>query len=68
MTIAHRGAAPETRFSPPYSSVRANLESFARAAAGGPAYAVSLDEMEANVRTFEAITRSAASGAVTRIY
>jgi predicted dehydrogenase len=47
--------------------VRDNIEAFARAVAGEAPYPVSLAEIEANVRTFEAITRSARSGKLERV-
>lgn len=64
VTTVHRGAEPEITFYPPHPSVRENIEAFARAAAGGAPYPVSLEEMLSNVQTFEAITRSAATGRV----
>jgi predicted dehydrogenase len=64
VTTVHRGEMPATTFWPPHRVVRDNLETFARAAAGGAEYPVSLDEMLANVRSFEAISRSAASGRI----
>ena len=64
VTTAHRGAEPETTFYPPHPSVRENIEAFARAAAGGTPYPVSLEEMLSNVQAFEAITRSAGTGLV----
>jgi predicted dehydrogenase len=64
VTTVHRGETPATRFAPPHPSVRDNLECFARAVQGVEAYPVGLDEMVANVRTFEAITRSVASGRI----
>jgi predicted dehydrogenase len=64
VTTVHRGEAPVTTFAPPHPNVRDNIESFARALAGGEPYPVGLDEMLANVRAFEAITRSAASGRI----
>ncbi|NBS02552.1 MAG: gfo/Idh/MocA family oxidoreductase [Rhizobiales bacterium] len=67
VTTVHRGESPVTSFYPPHPAVRDNLEAFARAAAGGEAYPVSLDEMVANVRSFEAITRSAASGRIETV-
>jgi predicted dehydrogenase len=66
-TVVHRGEPPATRFLPPHPSVRDNLEAFARAAAGQAAYPVSLDEIATNVRTFEAITRSALSGRIENV-
>ncbi|HET6734635.1 Gfo/Idh/MocA family protein [Mycobacterium sp.] len=59
-----RGEDASSAFFPPHSSVRENIESFARAAAGESVYPIPLEEMVANARTFEAITRSAMSGAV----
>jgi predicted dehydrogenase len=44
--------------------VRDNLEAFATAIEGGTPYPITLAEMAANVRTFEAITRSAVSGRI----
>lgn len=64
VTTVHRGETPATIFAPPHPSVRDNLESFARAASGGEAYPVSIEEMISNVRAFEAITRSVASGRI----
>jgi len=62
-----RGEEPTSEFYPPHGSVRANIESFARAVEGGEAYPVTLDEIVANARTFEAITRSALSGSVEAV-
>ena len=60
VSVQHRGEQePQARFFPPAPAVRANLEAFAQAAAGGPAYPVSPAEISANVHTFEAISRSA---------
>jgi predicted dehydrogenase len=67
VTVVHRGESPATRFLPPHPSVRDNLEAFARAAAGQGPYPVSLEEIATNVRTFEAITRSALSGRIERV-
>ena len=67
VSIARRGAPVEVQDRPPHPAIRDNLEAFARAAAGGPAYPVPLDEMLANVATFEAITRSAQSGGLVSI-
>lgn len=64
VVTVHRGGEPASEFFPPHPSVRENLEQFARAALGQNTYPVSLEEMLANVHTFEAITRSAASGRV----
>jgi predicted dehydrogenase len=66
-TTVLRGQPPSSRFLPPHPAVRDNVESFARAAAGLGAYPVGLDEMSFNVRAFEAITRSAATGRLERV-
>jgi predicted dehydrogenase len=47
--------------------VRDNLEAFGRAALGQAPYPVTLDEMLSNVRSFEAIQRSAKSGKIEKI-
>ena len=67
VTTCHRGGAPSTAFWPPHPAVRDNIEAFARAAAGGAPYPVSTAEMLANVRTFEAVSRSAASGRIETV-
>jgi predicted dehydrogenase len=67
VTTVHRGGTPLTTFYPPHPAVRDNLEAFGRAMRGQEPYPVSLEEMSANVRTFEAVTRSAASGRIERI-
>jgi predicted dehydrogenase len=59
-----RGAPASSAFFPPHGSVRENIESFAKAVAGEAPYPIPLEEMVANARTFEAITRSALSGSV----
>jgi predicted dehydrogenase len=59
-----RGEPARSTFFPPHGSVRENIESFAKAVAGEADYPIPLEEMVANARTFEAITRSALSGAV----
>ena len=59
-----RGEQASSKFFQPHSSVRENIESFAKAVAGESVYPIPLEEMVANARTFEAITRSALSGAV----
>ncbi len=52
---------------PPVSMVRANLEAFADAAAGHAPYPVSYQEMIANISAFEAIGKSAESGALVKV-
>ena len=59
-----RGEAAESAFYPPHGSVRENIEAFAKAVAGVTDYPIPLEEMVANARTFEAITRSALRGSV----
>jgi predicted dehydrogenase len=67
VTSVRRGLEPVTAFHPPHPAVRDNLEAFARAAAGVSPYPVTAEEMTHNVRCFEAISRSAASGRIERI-
>lgn len=67
VTTRMRGGAPEHRFFPPHPAVRENLEAFARAIMGQAAYPVTHQEMLANARCFEAITRSALSGGIVTI-
>jgi predicted dehydrogenase len=67
VTITRRGEEAATSFWPPHPAVRGNIEAFARAITGEAPYPVPLAEMAANVRTFEAITRSAASGRIESI-
>ncbi|CAN5310923.1 N/A [soil metagenome] len=64
VTRAVRGQSPEPAYYQPHPAVRDNLEAFGRAALGGPSYPVTYDEMLTNVRTFEAIQRSAKSGSI----
>ena len=67
VTTARRGEAPSTINYPPHGAVRDNLEAFARAVSGAAAYPISLEEMSWNVRTFEAISRSVASGNIEAV-
>ncbi len=67
VTTVHRGETPSSVFQAPHPAVRDNLEAFAKAVAGGEDYPVTLDEMSYNVRTFEAIIRSAGSGRIEAI-
>lgn len=62
-----RDEAPQSAYYPPHSAVRDNLEAFARGALGQQPYPVPHDEMLRNVRTFEAIIRSAGSGKLERV-
>jgi predicted dehydrogenase len=63
----HRDETPASVFYPPHPAVRDNLEAFGRAAQGVAPYPVTLDEMLANVRSFEAVQRSVKSGAIEAI-
>jgi predicted dehydrogenase len=67
VTTVRRGETPAVQFWPPHPAVRDNLEAFAHSIRGGTPYPVSLIEMAHNVATFEAITRSVASGGIERI-
>lgn len=62
LVVSLRGRAPVTTWIPPTSAVRANLDAWATACLGGPGYPVSSAEILSNVRTYEAIVRSASSG------
>ena len=67
VTTVQRDQTPATAFYPPHPAVRENLEAFGRAALGREPYPVALDEMLANVRSFEAVQRSVKSGAIETI-
>lgn len=67
LTTHLRGAGRSVVEYPPASAVQANLEAFAAAAAGGPPYPVTREEMLATVAALEAVFRSAASGQVERV-
>ena len=67
VTMVHRDETPMTTFYAPHPAVRDNLEAFGRAALGEAPYPVALDEMLANVRSFEAIHRSVRSGLIEAI-
>jgi predicted dehydrogenase len=67
VTSVHREQTPISVLYPPHPAVRDNLEAFGRAALGLAPYPVTLDEMLANVRSFEAIQRSAKSGTIEAI-
>jgi len=64
VTRAIRDQSPVAAYYQPHPAVRDNLEAFGRAALDGPSYPVSYDEMLTNVRTFEAIQRSAKHGGI----
>jgi predicted dehydrogenase len=67
VTTVHRDRGREERFVPPNPAVRDNLERFAEEIEGIGRYPVTTAEIRATVRAFEAITRSALSGAVERL-
>jgi predicted dehydrogenase len=67
VTTVHRAGGRDERFFPPSAAVRDNLERFADAVEGVGDYPVTAADIRANVATFEAITRSALSGAVEKI-
>jgi hypothetical protein len=50
-----------------FDVVRAVLEAFGKAAAGGPAFPITLEEMVHGAAVTEAVIRSAQSGEVERI-
>ena len=64
VTRVQRDRSPETAYYQPHPAVRDNLEAFGRAALGGSPYPVTHEEMLMNVRAFEAIQRSVASGGI----
>ncbi len=67
VTTVRRGGEREEHVVAPNAAVRDNLERFAEAIAGEGRYPVTTAEIRATVRAFEAITRSALSGAVERL-
>lgn len=67
LTLQHRDGRRETRTYEWVDTVRANLEAFAEAAAGGPPYPFSDAEKIGNIAVLEAICRSAASKAPVAI-
>jgi predicted dehydrogenase len=67
LTKSIRDAGRETTEFAPAASVRANLEAFATAAAGGEAYPVPHEQMIATIAALEAIFRSARSNAIETV-
>jgi predicted dehydrogenase len=67
LTKAAHGGPQQTVEYPAMSMVRANLEAFADAAAGRAPYPVTTAEMVANIAAFEAIGKSAESGAIVLV-
>jgi predicted dehydrogenase len=66
-TTVLRNGGKRTAEYPPAPSVRANLEAFAAAASGGPAYPITPSEMLATVAALEAVVRSASTGKVENV-
>jgi predicted dehydrogenase len=67
VTTVRRGGEREERVVAPNAAVRDNLERFAAAIEGEGSYPMTTAEIRSTVRAFEAITRSALSGAVERL-
>ncbi len=67
LTICLRGGRPDTITYPPAPAVRANLEAFADAAAGGKAYPITANEMISTIAALEACVASASSGVVEAV-
>jgi predicted dehydrogenase len=67
MNVRLRGEKMQTREFPPAPTVLANLEAFADAASGGAPYPIRHDQMRSTICAFEAIVRSAASGAIEAV-
>ena len=64
LTKVTRGEGRSTTEFPPAPAVRANLEAFAAAASGGPAYPMPAEQMLNTVAAFEAVVRSSRSGGI----
>jgi predicted dehydrogenase len=62
LTSCVRGQEPCTEVFEPHPAVLANLEAFADAALGGPAYPVPQAQMLANISALEAVVKSTRSG------
>jgi predicted dehydrogenase len=67
LTLQHRDGRRETRTCQWVDTVRANLETFARAIAGGEPYPFTDAQKVGNIAVLEAIWRSAAGNAPVRI-
>jgi len=61
LVVRQSGAEPQQLSFPPADSVRANLEAFADAVAGGAPYPISTGDMLDTVAVFEAIAEAAKS-------
>lgn len=67
LTVATLEAEPQTRAFEPVDIERAELEAFAGAAAGGPAYPLPAEEAIHGVSVFETMSWAATSGSVCRV-
>ena len=67
LTKVIRGEGRSTTEFPPAPAVRANLEAFAAAASGGPAYPMPAEQMLNTVAAFEAVVRSSRSGGIEQV-
>jgi len=67
LTTSIRGQERTTITFPPAPAVRANIEAFATAAAGGTAYPVPLNQMLDTIAAFEAVVRSSRSRAIETV-
>ena len=67
LTTSIRGQERTTTVFPPAPAVRANLEAFATAVAGGAAYPVPLDQMLDTIAAFEAVVRSSRSRGIEAV-
>ncbi len=67
LTKVIRGEGRSTSEFPPAPAVRANLEAFAAAASGGPAYPMPAEQMLNTVAAFEAVVRSSRSGGIEQV-
>ena len=67
LTKSIRGEGRSVTEFPPAPAVRANLEAFAAAAAGGPAYPVPPGQMLDTISAFEAVVRSSRSGGIEAV-
>ena len=66
LVLRKSGAAPQHLTFAPINSVRANLEAFAAAAAGGAPYPIPTDQILATVAAFEAIAEAVNSNGRVR--
>lgn len=67
VTTQIRGRSAELGHVAPFDAVRRNLECFADAVRGGSTYPISPAEIQTNVDTFEAISRSTRSGRIENV-